>query len=60
MDDALDDGIVMVDFEPEKIRSPRKRRSKPLEDVRLEADTKPKIYAYRGIRGGLLLAGYVK
>lgn len=59
MDDALGD-IEMVDYEPESERRPVKRRAKPLEDVQLAEDSKPRPYVYKGVRGGMLLAGYIK
>lgn len=60
MDDVLD-GIEMIDFEPESETRPRpKRRARPLEDVQIAEDAKPRPYVYKGVRGGMLLAGYIK
>lgn len=60
MDDALE-GIEMVDFEPESdVRARPKRRARPLEDVQITEGTKHCPYVYRGVRGGMLLAGYIK
>ncbi|HYX20487.1 MAG TPA: hypothetical protein VFA98_06535 [Thermoanaerobaculia bacterium] len=62
MDDVLGD-IEMVDFEPESEKRPRstvKKRARPLEDIQLEEAGKPRPYVYKGVRGGMLLAGYIK
>jgi len=53
-----DDGVVMVDFDPEEGERPHKRRRLRVAEEKPAAPSKPKPYV--GVRGGPLLAGYVK
>lgn len=59
-----DGGITMLDWggPDEEVPSsrPRKRRARPLEDVQIEEAGKARPYVYKGVRGGMLLAGYIK
>jgi hypothetical protein len=59
-----DGEITMLDWggpDEEAIPPSRsRRRARPLEDVQIAEAGKARPYVYKGVRGGMLLAGYIK